>query len=426
MRSLYTLAILLTLSLFLSCIENDIPYPIVKGDILEFEVAGQNSCEINAKDQTVVVEFYEGVDASKLEITKLKTYQNAIVMVPGFGRLKVGSVINLTSPLEVLVETYQTYKWTISLKLISRKQVSVDAWARRAYFKADKGSGDAWFEYSKADQESWLKVSSSADGDYVRGEVVGLEPETHYQARACFDGAYGNVVNFTTEGEAKIENMSFEEGYYEGKNYFPNASGGNSFWSTGNEGVTSTGKPSNTIGIEPGYIGKGMSLTSFEVSIVGHAAGNLYTGTFKLNFLNPKSSVKFGREYSGRPSKLKGFYKYKSTTITKGSGDMIGKPDTGHIWISLENWGGAKSRPTGVTYGFDAAKTVIGFGDLTLDADVDAYKEFTIDIKYIDEAIKNGIKPTHIVLVATSSKYGADYIGGVGSNLCIDELVFEF
>lgn len=413
-------------TVFSSCIENDIPYPVIKGDILEFELAGQNSCEINAKDQTVVVEFYEGADVANLEIVKFKTTENAPAIAAGVGRLKVGSVLNLSSPLEVLVETYQTYKWTITLKLISRKQVVVDPWARKAYFKADKGAGDAWFEYSKADQESWLKVDASVDGDLVRGEVVGLEPQTQYQARVCYAGAYGNVANFTTDDEPNIENMNFEEGYYEGKNYFPNASGGNSFWSTGNEGVTFTGKPSNTIGIDPGYIGKGMSLTSCEVSIVGHAAGNLYTGTFKMNIANPKSSVKFGREYSGRPSKLKGFYKYKSTTITKGSGEMVGKPDIGHVWISLENWGGAKSRPAGLVSGFDAAKTVIGFGDLTLDADVDAYLEFTIDITYIEEAIKNGIKPTHIVLVATSSKYGADYIGGIGSNLCIDQLSFEF
>ena len=47
--------------------------------------------------------------------------------------------------------------------------------------------------------------------------------------------------------------------------------------------------------------------------MVGAAAGNLFIGTYKTNVGKPESSPSFGRAYSGaRPTKLSGYYKYKS------------------------------------------------------------------------------------------------------------------
>lgn len=51
------------------------------------------------------------------------------------------------------------------------------------------------------------------------------------------------------------------------------------------------------------------------------------------------------------------------------------------------------------------------------------YEQFNIPITY-----KSGsVQPTHVVIVATSSRWGADFIGGEGSTLYIDdfELIWE-
>ena len=51
------------------------------------------------------------------------------------------------------------------------------------------------------------------------------------------------------------------------------------------------------------------------------------------------------------------------------------------------------------------------------------YEAFEITLQYY----KENIRPTHIIVAASSSKYGDFYTGGIGSELYIDEfeLVFE-
>ena len=46
-----------------ACIQNDIPYPYIKGEITAFEVEGQTGdAEINKNSRTIVVEVGDGVD----------------------------------------------------------------------------------------------------------------------------------------------------------------------------------------------------------------------------------------------------------------------------------------------------------------------------------------------------------------------------
>ena len=51
-----------------------------------------------------------------------------------------------------------------------------------------------------------------------------------------------------------------------------------------------------------------------------------------------------------------------------------------------------------------------------------AYERFEIDIKYRD----TNRKPTYILIVASSSKYGDYFTGGEGSTLYLDELELSF
>ena len=93
---------------------------------------------------------------------------------------------------------------------------------------------------------------------------------------------------------------------------------------------------------------------------------------------------------------------------------MIGKRDKAHIYVTLEDWGGATERPANVK--------VIAHGELLSDEDVSTYKEFKFDIKYNDTVNR----PTHIVLSATSSYLGADFCGSEGATLYVDEFELLF
>ena len=68
----------------------------------------------------------------------------------------------------------------------------------------------------------------------------------------------------------------------------------------------------------------------------------------------------------------------------------------------------------------------IAYGELSAEeASVESmseYKPFSIDIKYRDL----NRKPTYILIVCSSSKYGDYFVGGVGSCLLVDEFNLEF
>ena len=114
------------------------------------------------------------------------------------------------------------------------------------------------------------------------------------------------------------------------------------------------------------------------------------------------------------------FYKYTPTTINRGDAH-IGETDRMHVYISLEKWpDGTSERPSN--------PVVVGYGEFKTADNVTEYTEGGFDIKYTLEKDGEGntIKPTHIVFVATSSIYGADFIGGEGSTLYIDEFELLF
>ena len=50
------------------------------------------------------------------------------------------------------------------------------------------------------------------------------------------------------------------------------------------------------------------------------------------------------------------------------------------------------------------------------------YKQFDLKLQYNDLETK----PTHVVIVASSSRYGEDFCGGPGSVLYVDQFALSF
>lgn len=97
------------LPLFNSCLfENDMSYPVVPAEVLEFEVEGQKSVSIDKEQRIINVVVGEKEDIKSLLLKKL-------VMTPEAkcSQLSEGMKLDLSSPVEVVLTTYQDYGWTI-------------------------------------------------------------------------------------------------------------------------------------------------------------------------------------------------------------------------------------------------------------------------------------------------------------------------
>lgn len=293
------------------------------------------------------------------------------------------------------------------------------------------------FQYKTNEATEWVSVPTdqvtyNGETKTFRAKVTGLNPNTKYTYRTYSDEKIGSENTFTTENAPDLPFLNFDEKHYRDTGSGLTGAGGvwflgtdANFWATGNPGtkvsLSKVGK-NITETTDDAIKGKAVRMESVGgVYIAGHAAGNLFSGTFAISGLPTstgamRKSVNFGRPYTGRPTGLKGYYKYTSKTVTIDTDgmhrDMVGQPDRCQIFISLENWNGAQSRP--------GTPNVVAYGELVSPeegADMGQYEpfEFRLDYKRTD------IKPTHIVFIATSSIYGGDFCGGVGSVLCIDE-----
>lgn len=282
------------------------------------------------------------------------------------------------------------------------------------------------FMYAPSGTENWTTVDAGKVGETAEfaAEITGLQMGTAYDYKIVSGEMAGDVLTFTTEKYEEIPNLDFENWAQKGKTWYPNAvAAGNTeagaYWSTGNEGVTSTlagGNDPITTPVEdsrPGSAGTKCAEmhTITGVMLVGSASGNLFIGKYKTNFTKPAASVTFGRPYSGaRPRKLSGWYKYSPKPINNGSYDEGRGISTDEANIYLKVWAADGSE--------------IGYGEMVDGENVTEWKQFSFDVTYTDTT-----KPAAtITIVATSSHYGGVFEGssvigkvGAGSQLWVDD-----
>ena len=319
----------------------------------------------------------------------------------------------------------------LTLKVRSNSELvtgSANPWAKFAYvsgtYNTDTKPAGLRFEYKEKTASGWIQVSESAmtfNGNSFEAKLTGLTPEVTYVYRVNTDDPSiepAPEVEFTTESAPEIPNLNFESWSQSGKTWFPNSDGANSYWATGNPGVTMSplNKESNTQPVEGegnAISGKAAHLISYSVPFVKYAAGNLFIGTFgkedgSIDIMNPVGNVKFGRPYTGRPTRLTGYYKYRTKAIdTNGSKVPEGTAnDVCHIYIRL----------------WDAEGNELAYGEMTDNRTMDNFEPFTIELKYRDLTTPAAT----VTIVATTSKWGDVFAGGVGSELWVDEFQLDF
>lgn len=275
-------------------------------------------------------------------------------------------------------------------------------WGQFAYLSGacnlEEITSPVQFRYKKKADAEWTTVEAVQEEGTKNysAKVAPLDFGTEYEYYILCGDKAGETCTFTTESYVEISNLNFDTWTQNGKNWYPNADASNSYWATGNEGVTTLGD-SNSIPVEGSEAnnGKAAKLKTVSVALVGYAAGNLLIGNYSTNLNDMASSVQFGRDYSGaRPVKLTGYYKYTPGTSMNKNGkipsDRTLTVDECDIYVKL--WSG---------------DVVIAESHFVTNQTVSEYTQFELPIEYTDMTKR----PDKITIVATSSRYGGEFEG---------------
>ena len=531
-------------------IENDIPYPIVDGSILDITVEGQCAAEgsssslatIDKNSYSVKLYVDDTVDLHNLRITKLTVSNDATLLIDstvcnnyakfptvGFGSLddipiSSDTRVDFSSTVNMTLRTYQDYDWKITVEQIVKRSVVmenqignaiIDAinhnvivyvskdqrldqikvttfdlggehgtvypdptaetyydfsqprtfyvsqgweetsliWTVYVYQTEESASGEVSvftratsatlsgsvqsgkepvIEYKKTTDSDWTTQPSSSieiSGTDYTTLLQQLTPGTEYECRVSVDGTIVGSQNFSTAPATLLTDGSFDNWNQDGKLWNPWPTGGTSFWDTGNKGAV-TISDSNSIPTDETCNGSGLAASlESKYLVLKFAAGNIFTGSY-VKTVGTNGVLSFGRPFTSFPSKLRINYKYTSATIDKVGEDALsylkGRPDSCHIYIALTDWDEPReirTRPSERQLFDKNDSHVIAYAEYISGSSDTQYqqKDLVLDYKYSNRT------PKYILVVASASKYGDYFTGGVGSKLLIDnfELIYE-
>lgn len=296
-------------------------------------------------------------------------------------------------------------------------------WGRFAYLSGScnlaEVTSPVQFRYKKTTESEWTTVEAVQEEGTKNysAKVAPLDFGTAYEYYIVCGDKTGETCTFTTESYVAIPNLNFDTWSQNGKNWYPNADASNSYWATGNEGVT-LGGSSNSTGVEDSHSGLAARLETVQVRVLivkVTAAGNIFIGNYKTNTSNPAASVTFGREYTGaRPVKLSGYFKYQPGAEMSDGSVPSEKLEKDECDIYIQLWSGDET---------------IGEGHFVTNETVSEYTRFEIPIEY---TVTNK-RPDKIAIVATSSRYGGYFSGmsvigqlAIGSTLWVDDFELSY
>ena len=313
-----------------------------------------------------------------------------------------------------------------------------DIWACRATLRGNVVKETAeplTFQYRRTGTKDWTSVAANRSGSTLSAEVTGLTPGTTYEYQAVA-GAQASVktATFTTEAATALPNSSFENWQTLSSSamvlYGP---GEEMFWDSGNHGSATLNK--NVTSPDETYKHSGRYSVKLQSQFVGilsfgkFAAGNLFAGQY-LRTDGTDGVLSFGRPFTSRPAKLKGYIKYTPGTVDYSSTSELptGATDIGNIYIALGDWSEPIEIRTKDKKLFDKNdEKIIAYGEWEITSETQGADggllefEIPLDYRSLDRI------PSYIVLVASASKYGDYFTGSTGSTMWIDdlELIYE-
>lgn len=300
-----------------------------------------------------------------------------------------------------------------------------------------------YFEYQEYGDEDWEKVqATSVGGDAYKAKLTGLKAATSYKLRLAYRAGNEEYVSgersFVTETQTPLYNGGFEHWNKSGKNWYANESGV-SFWDSSNPGATTMGDNYNvtTQSTEVVHSGSSAAKLASRYIVIKFAAASLYTGSFvKLNGTT-SATLDWGQSFTSRPTNLRGYLQYAPGKINRKPENIPSdKYPEGveNITSNTDDWCSIYIVLTTKKFTVDNAdmskfpvfanmglsEGVVAYAELPITDCVSTngqWKEFNLQLKYRDLATK----PTHIIIVCSSSKYGDYFAGSDSSVLYLDD-----
>lgn len=402
-----------------------------------FNVSNQvGSSTIDVPGRRVVASVAKTAALNAVTVERIKLGPASATISPGLE----GQVIDFTHPVEVTLNAYgRSETWTLYVEQSDAAVTTVraDAWTNVAWvYGQAEANKDNGIEYRLAGEEEWTRVPASdlvVDGGSFYARIIHLTARTTYQTRAYSDDDFGAVLEFTTGEATQVPNSGFDDWWLDGKVWCPWLEGGSRYWDTGNKGATTLGN-SNSVPTDDTASGLGRAAkleTKFVgIGLIGKlAAGNLFVGEY-VRTDGTNGVLAFGREFSDRPVKLRGYLRYHSAPIdntTSGFETLAGQPDTCIIWCALIDQNTPfeiRTNPKNRQLFDDNGSYVVGYGKFESGVDIDGWTPFEFEISYKSTSRV----PKFILITASASKYGDYFTGGDGSVLYLDnfELLYDY
>ena len=401
-----------------------------------FTIAGQiGETAIDVVGKRIVVYVPETVNLSRLTLTSIKLGPAGITtMSPD---IQPGT-IDLSKPLRVDVTAWgRTSEWTIYVEKseVNVTTTQVDAWSQVAWaYGSCLDTMTGGFQYREAGAEEWIDLPQSAvtqNGGVFSACIPHLTPLQTYQVRAIGRNPDGSIepareVEVTMQATEILPDGSFDQWWLNGRIWCPWNEGGVQFWDTGNTGAATLGQsnvqPSD---FTPSGAGQSAKLeTKFVgIGVIGKlAAGSIYTGKFaKVDGTN--GILDFGRQWTVRPTKLRGYYNYTTAPINYASSEykyLMDRPDSCHIYVAMTDWPEPyqiRTNPSNRHLFDPSSPEIIAYGELIRGSNTDGWEEFEIVLNYRSTSRV----PRYIQITCAASKYGDFFTGGAGAVLYVDD-----
>ena len=227
--------------------------------------------------------------------------------------------------------------------------------------------------------------------------------------------------------------------YYIWHNTLPDGTLGND-WATANPGYRismSTAQPEDypTTPLLQGYDGAAVCLRTSDTGPFGKmankrlAAGNMFLGTFDIRIAmsDHLHATRFGLPFTSRPDRFTGYYTYQpGPTVQDFYGNPIaGRTDSADVYaVFYRNHDAAGNEV--VLYGDNVLSSdlIVAVADLGYVAPTTQWTAWDAKFVYkkeIDEQVLAN-RGYSLAIVFSSSSAGGDFIGAIGSRLCVDKV----
>lgn len=337
----------------------------------------------------------------------------------------------------------KTERW--SVVVFKKNEAMSNAWSNFAILKTPfdethLGESDFSLQWRQTGAPVWEEVTQDSlaidsTDYYVNTTLTDLLPNTPYEYRLCYahgaDSVFGALETFVTEEQLTLYNGGFEHWWMDGKVAYPNAQGV-SFWDTSNPGGAAFGGSNTIETTDVVHGGDRAAMLQSQYIVIKFAAASLYTGSFGEVEGTSGAWLNWGVPFASRPTALKGYMQYAPVPINRVGKNLPddapkkGEMDQCGMYCALLTESMVVDNTDMSTFpDWDTDPRVIAYGALPQDENVHSggqWKEVNIPLVYRDL----NRKPTHLLVVFSSSKYGDYFHGGEGSTLYLDDFSFEY